>query len=650
MMMPHRLLVRALALSLLAVLALAGCETVPPPAKVPDEAPATAREAEIAESSGEYVRAAHEFERLAQAAVPPQRQHYLLKSVELYLKAAQISEARKKLAQIDIKGLDAGFDVRKRILESRLANFEGDYAKAIILLDGAARVRGIAPDLSAEIYVIRAEANLALERPFNAAGDLIERERFLVDPRQLEANQQQIWKLLSSLPRAELAARKEKVVDDVWRGWIDLAIVGLEHARNPRGLPLAIDQWREKYRNHPIRPEVLAAIGSRKPTLLGRVDRIALLLPLTSRHGRAAQAVHDGFLAMSAANRNPDKPVVTVYDFGDDPARAPEFYKRAVSEGAQLVVGPLGLEAVEAVVDKSDLTVPTLLLSHTQKRIEPAHVFQFGLPPEQEAQQAAERAYLDGHRQAAVLYPDSAWGKRMLEAFADHWGRLGGIMIKAQPYGAELEDFSDPIRDLLNVTQSIARKDAIEGVIRERVNLEPRARQDIDFVFVAANAKQGRLIKPQLNFHQGARLPVYATSHVYFGKPDAAKDTDLEDVVFGDMPWMLLSTPRMEQLRATLQPNWPMAYTPFDRLFALGVDSYAIVPHLNRIAGQQGTRFNGVSSGLSIDVQGRLHRQLLWARFRRGVPRILDTFMQYRESLDLGDGTDATTPARRQRG
>jgi outer membrane PBP1 activator LpoA protein len=623
-------------------LLLAGCETAPKKAPTPAEAPASTEVATRAVTSGEFVRAAHEFERLAEAAGSPQKQAYELRAIELYLKAGQVSEARKKIKMIATTGLDPSFRARKRVLEGQLAASEGDYARAIILLNAAKRAGNLSPELMASIHWVRAQAKIALEKPFGAALDLMQREHYLVDENTIEQNQLQLWKLLTSLPQTELRTKQQQTRDTILRGWIDLAIVSIENSDRPRSMALAIDEWKQRNPAHPIAPKLLATITSPKRTLIGRVDRIALLLPLTSRHGRAAQAVKDGFLAMDQANSDPDKPRIQVYDIGDDPDTVADYYKQAIGDGAQLVVGPLGVEAVEQLVRRSDLSIPTLLLSHTQNDVESANVFQFGLPPEQEARQAAERAYLDGHRQAAVLYPDSGWGKRMHVAFVDHWQRLGGILVKSQTYDPKAGDYSQPVRDLLNITQSYQRQQALQSLLRQKIGFEPRARGDIDFIFLAADARRGRLIKPQLNYYRAADTPVYATSRIFMGKADPAKDADLNGVMFGDMPWMLLGNSRMQKLRDTLQQNWPYAYSPYDRLFALGVDSYAVIPHLGRIASEESVRFNGVTSGLSVDRHGRLHRQLIWARFRRGVPRILDTFVKYKEHLDLGDGTDAT--------
>ena len=76
------------------------------------------------------------------------------------------------------------------------------------------------------------------------------------------------------------------------------------------------------------------------------------------------------------------------------------------------------------------------------------------------------------------------------------------------------------------------------------LEFEPRRRQDIDIVFMAAFPAGARQLMPQLAFHHGADLPVHATSHVWSGVPDPANDRDLDGVVFGDMPWLAAPTER----------------------------------------------------------------------------------------------------------
>lgn len=627
----------------LVLLLVNGCQTTAP--KPVTEGPATTDAGAQAEAAGEFLRAARIYDQLAETATPPKKQDFQLKALAQTIQAAQFAEARRRIDEIDVSGLSPILRARKLVLEARLAHAEGDPARAILLAAAASRIHNIGPDQVADIYWVRAQANLSLGHPFRSVRDLVKREQYLADKTKIENNQLQLWSILSSIPQAELESRRARESNTVLRGWIELAIVGIEGAHNPRSLPGAIDAWKQRYPGHPVTPDLLATIGSRRPTMIGRIDRIALLLPLTSRYGRAAQAVRDGFMAMDANNPSPDKPAIRVYDIGDDPKKAPDFYEQAVDDGAQLVIGPLGADAVDRLASSGDLSVPTILLSHTSVNVREDNVFQFGLPPEQEARQAAERAYLDGHRQAAILYPDNEWGQRMFKAFSDHWRTLGGIVVTSEAYENNEADYSKPIQNLLNITQSMERDALLQQKLKLKLKFEPRARQDIDMIFLAADPQRGRLIKPQLNYNQASNIPVYSTSSIYYGRPDAAKDADLNGVVFGDMPWMLLRNPRMEALRQKLQKGWPYAYSPYDRLFALGVDSYAVSPHLGRIASDDTVHYNGVTSGLSIDPAGHIHRQLIWARFRHGIPRLLDTVVRYREQLDISDGTDAKTPA-----
>jgi outer membrane PBP1 activator LpoA protein len=130
-------------------------------------------------------------------------------------------------------------------------------------------------------------------------------------------------------------------------------------------------------------------------------------------------------------------------------------------------------------------------------------------------------------------------------------------------------------------------------------------------------------------------VPVYSTSAIFTGRNDEVHDRDLDGIVFGDMPWMLMTEGRVGDLRARLQGDWPHARTGLDRLYALGVDSYAIIPHLNRVINDDSARFSGVTSSLSVDRSGRLQRQLLWAQFSRGMPRLLDKNLKDKARLAL---------------
>ena len=474
---------------LAALLAVTACETRPPlrpELARPEPAAVSLKNAEQAEQAGEYVVAAREYEGLAKQAAAPQRQHYELKAVDALIKAGQAREARDKLRAIDISKLDASFLARKRIHEAQLAALEGRPDEALRLLAQAEKTPRLNPALIAEIHRVRAQAEIAIGHPLTAAKSLIAREKYIAARAEITANQQLLWQVLTILTRAQIQQEQQSTRDPALSGWLSMAMAALENAGNPTALDNALDNWRKSHLGHPATEDFLKTIVRPRPGQIGRVEKIALLLPLTSDYAQAAAAVRDGFLAMDAANRNPDKPKVSVIDIGADPKQAIAAYDAAVKDGVQLIVGPLGLEAVDNIVKKTGLDAPTLLLSHATDEIDSSKtVFQFGLTPEQEAIQAAERAWLDGRRQAALLYPNTALGRRLQTAFVSAWQRLGGIVVSEQEYLSDQGDYTDPVKRLLNIVQSETRKERIESVAKMRLKFEARPREDIDFIFLA---------------------------------------------------------------------------------------------------------------------------------------------------------------------
>lgn len=614
-------------LAALALVALAtGCETIATTATPAAADQPTTTAAEQAERGGEYIIAAREYDRLAQLAPTAEAINYQLKAIENLLRAGELAQARVRLQRLATAPVDDTLGARRLLLQARLDQADGRHERAVRRLNQAMSLRDRPPALLAEIYLLRARAELALKNPIAAVRDLIARQPLVTGQEAITENQKELWSILQNLPVTYLRDQNALAGDPVLIGWLTLAQLYAENGGNTIARDAAIARWREAYPNHPAtQGDLLEQVRSAAPTMVGRIDHIALLLPLTSNYAVAAQAVHDGFMAMHAADDAAEKPRVSVYDIGADPNQAAAFYALAVRNGAQIVIGPLGREATEALLRAGQLPVPTLLLSHVDDRpASGALLFQFGLPPEQEARQAAERAYLDGCRQAAVLTPESVWGERMYQAFTHQWQRLGNTVVTAQSFRDTDTDFSEPIKQMLLVSQSEQRRTTLERRLGMKLQFVARARGDIECIFLAADAHRGRLIKPQLNYHHAQHVPVYATSHIFTGKPDPVQDIDLDGVLFGDMPWLLAVDGRTAELKRRVQGEWPHARSDLDRLYALGVDSFALLPHLNRLLAESGERYPGVTSALSLDADGRLQRHLAWARFRNGVPQLLD--------------------------
>jgi outer membrane PBP1 activator LpoA protein len=94
----------------------------------------------------------------------------------------------------------------------------------------------------------------------------------------------------------------------------------------------------------------------------------------------------------------------------------------------------------------------------------------------------------------------------------------------------------------------------------------------------------------------------------------------MDDVIFCDLPWVLAEDGG-NPLKAKTARLWPESFQQYTRLYALGVDAYNIIPHLNNLRQFRYEQYNGETGMLQLSETNRLYRQLQWARFGNGLPR-----------------------------
>jgi hypothetical protein len=228
--------------------------------------------------------------------------------------------------------------------------------------------------------------------------------------------------------------------------------------------------------------------------------------------------------------------------------------------------------------------------------------------------------------------PDTEWGYRLQRAFTKRFELLGGQVVGSSVYPAKKNDYSQAIKNLLNLTTSNHRKSILQQVIKEQVKFEARRRQDVDMVFIAANSRQARLIKPQLKFHHAQDLPVYATSHISSSNGNPDDDRDLNEILFVDIPWMLDNHSNPDHKQVSLL--WPDSSQRFSRLYALGIDAYRMIPSLRRLMINPTESLRHNTGQLSVDKSGRVKRSLLIATYEKGRTRLLPT----PDTLNLSTG------------
>ncbi len=597
---------------LLLIALLAGCAGAPDVRKPPPPGVETAR---ALEARGEFTAAADTYLAAARATRDPTgRAELRLAAASVLLRAAELARAEEIVLATTVPPPARELTLKRDLLFAEIALGRSRPGRAMERLP---------PTLSDSLPIALRRQHLELRaRALLDSGNALDsvRERLLLDT-LLEnddavlANQVALLGALRSLG----PARPEPgSVEPGLAGWVALASLTSGPPRHALALEGELAEWRAAYPDHPARPELLERVLAERAAV-PTPSSIAVLLPTRGPVASAAAAVRDGFLAALYADADPagaDAPRVTVrfYDSSENVLGA---YGEAVTDGAEAVIGPLRKEAV-AELAGATLPVPVLALNRlTDQGIANGFLRQFALAPEDEAVEVANRAWVDGHRQAVILTPSTDYGQRVAAAFRTRWETLGGTLLETRGYDPAENDFSEPITALLGLSGSQSRYRALRGVLGRSLEFEPRRRRDADAVFLVALPRQARLMKPQLAFHHAANLPVYATSHVLAPGTPAEANLDLNGLRFCDMPWTLGATDGL------LAGGLPAATGPASRLFALGADAYRLLPYLSRLQADPGSRLDAETGLLWLDQTGIVHRQLLCAEFVEGQPRLL---------------------------
>jgi outer membrane PBP1 activator LpoA protein len=171
------------------------------------------------------------------------------------------------------------------------------------------------------------------------------------------------------------------------------------------------------------------------------------------------------------------------------------------------------------------------------------------------------------------------------------------------------------------IDASEARAEKIEALLpRDRIEFIPRRRQDIDFIYLIANPRQGRQIQPTLAFYFAESLPIIAYPSIYDGSNNTDINRDLNGIIFLDSPWLLQQSNPFKEL---VSSSFRKAAGPLERLRAMGIDSYRLHDRLTQFATFEIKTLGGTTGLLTMNSDQEIQRQLLAARFIDGAPQLL---------------------------
>jgi len=633
-----KLIYLKIALILLLTAVLGSCQTATvskTPVEKPEVAPGVDDEATLTpqeeqllqafklETEESWFQAAKAYQNLAENSAQPDRSANYINSALMHYRARRypfIEPFFETLAEDDILPEDENY---KAIILSGAYFGIGKIYQSLLALPDIEDINDYR--FKALALNIRSKGVLAIGKPLESVRLRIQIDEYLKTVKEIEKNHDFIWDALNRISEPTILRTLDEQQTNELRGWLELNLIARRSNMLPEKIEPWISQWYQIYEGHSAGAYFAVNLLEESRRIYIKPTRIALMLPFSGRLEKVAEAIQNGFMYAYYQDQNQDQMARAELEIINASTDVSEFnfqYLQAIENGADFIVGPISKELINFLQIQEKLEVPTLTLNYAEIKKEPTlNLYQFGLRPEDEAEQIADFALAEGRNLAVTLVPDTEWGARLQLAFTERFEALGGRVVGSEIYPSKKNDYSNSIKKLLNLSTSNQRHSIIQQVIGEPVKFDPRRRQDVDMVFIAANSRQARSIKPQLKFHRAQTLPVYATSHISSSNSNPDDDRDLNGVRFVDIPWMLDNSENQdyEQIRQ----HWPDSSKSFSRLYALGIDAYRLIPALRRLMINPGETVLSNTGQLSVDKNGRIKRALLMATYDNGVTRLI---------------------------
>lgn len=507
------------------------------------------------------------------------------------LTAAQVNEKKLLLAKVDV------MRDRPKVALTKLAAIKD--------------TEGFSLYLQIQFHELLAQAYRTEGKYSESVSERLKLESLLSDEESRTKNQRTLWLTLINLPQAELNTMAVEATNrSELQGWLQLALISRKYRDNSKSLLAALDQWQTHFNNHPANRMLPNPLDSIANKMIVQPKQVALLLPLSGALSGPGTAIREGFMAAYKANNGKASTKVKVYD--TDKGEIESIYQQAISDGAEYVVGPLTKSHV-ATIAAINHPVRTLLLNDSEASLQD-NSFLFGLSPVNEALQVAVKARSKGYRRVLIIAPKNDWGNEVTKAFRNQWQEDGGLVVDTFSYEAK-EDLSKKMRDFLHITASQEREKKLKLVLGQNLEVATSRRQDFDMIFLLAYPSKARQIMPLLKYYYAGDVPVYATSSVYGGSANALKDKDLDGVIFCDIPWVF-----SHQMGTR---NWPEQFNSYNRLYALGMDSYALATQLNQLMLFPADGAQDANGTLYLKPSQQVARVLEWGQFQQGLAHSL---------------------------
>ena len=175
--------------------------------------------------------------------------------------------------------------------------------------------------------------------------------------------------------------------------------------------------------------------------------RVGLLVPLTGPSAPVGQALLNA-AQMALFDVADDRFVLQAYDTQGTPEGAIEASNKALSQGVQLLLGPLFSGEAKAVAPQATAVGVNIVAFSTDPAIAGPHVFVMGFLVQEQVRQIVAYANAQGLKRFAVLAPNSAYGQSVVDALKLVVPARGGRVASVAFYQPDGKDLNQVVRQL----------------------------------------------------------------------------------------------------------------------------------------------------------------------------------------------------------
>ena len=194
------------------------------------------------------------------------------------------------------------------------------------------------------------------------------------------------------------------------------------------------------YSTNPGEPAPAAPAGpAQLPQAIGTGGvKVGLILPQSAsgNAGLAAQSMKNAAEMAFAEFQNANIQLLVKDDAGSA-AGAQQAAQQALTEGAEIIIGPLFAVSVPAVAQLTRARHSPVIAFSTDSSVAGRGVYLLSFLPESDVNRIIDYAYGTGKRSFAALLPQNAYGNVVEVAFKQAVARKGGRVVAFERYGAD---------------------------------------------------------------------------------------------------------------------------------------------------------------------------------------------------------------------